>query len=177
LENNLDPEEMTLLDQLISTLDTGEPPDDDAVTDYVQAAQQRQGVGAGMGSQQQEGDMNTHAMDEMRNLRSRLRAAGVPIGNQPAVGALRHLAQHHPAMRGGMAMDSARDRSLSFGRMFPKIAARFAKAGPGSFCVLPGREAERTARMALDERRAASADPRLSIRAVFGAELANRLKV
>ena len=77
-----------------------------------------------------------------------------------------------------MAMDQARvRRDLSISKLFPSIAARFAKSGPGSFCVLPGRERERSAashRLAFDS--AANADPRLSISAMFP-EIAARLKL
>jgi hypothetical protein len=164
LESQLDDAQMQMLDQLISEVDSGEQ-DEDARQDYVEATQARQGGGAGT-SQEETGNMNTHAMDEMRDLRRRLRAAGCPVGDRPDLGALRHLARTY--LRPGMAMDS-RARSLSLQSMFPTIAARFAKAGPGSFAVYPDRERQRAAAsdraLAFDSR--PSDDPRLSIERMF----------
>jgi hypothetical protein len=180
-DRTLTPEQNQFLSQLISELDWGHDPDarQDAIEDYGKAVQARQGGAAGMGREEEDHNMSS-AQDEMRTLQSRLRAAGVPIGNQPDLQALRHLARNHPNMRGDIGMDQARSRpELSLRQLFPAVAERFAKAGPGSFAVYPDRNRDERAaasRMALDAR-LANPDPRLSIRAMFGAELADRLKV
>ena len=141
LEDQLSPEQMELLTALVSEMDRG-PPDDDPREDYAEAVQARQG-GAGMGQKE---DTGMYAQDELKLLRGRLKAAGIPIGDQPNLHALRHLARNHPNMRGGMALDQARSRpDLSLSRMFPSIAARFAKSGPGSFAVRPDAERQRSA--------------------------------
>jgi hypothetical protein len=179
LEANLSAEQMGVLDRLISQLDTAEL-DEDGIEDLQRKAQARAGGAAGM-QREETGNMSTHAMDaidEVRDIQRRLKAAGVPIGNQPHLGALRHLAQHHPNMRAGLAMDARRSRpDLSLSRLFPKIAARFAKSEPSAFAVYPDRERQRaaaSARMAFDSR--PNADPRLSIRAMFP-DIAKRLRV
>jgi hypothetical protein len=182
LERTLNPEQMHLLDQLISELDWGPDPDarQDKIDELNKAMQARQGGGAGMGQQEENHNMN-YAQDEMRTLQSRLRAAGVPIGNQPNLQALRHLARNHPNVRGGLGMDQARSRpELSLRALFPTVAKRFAKAGPGSFAVYPDRErqyAAASARMAFDS---AAANDRgqahLRLENMFP-EIAKRLKI
>jgi hypothetical protein len=175
LERTLTPEQLTMLDHLVSQLDRGGEVDDDAIEDYGKAVQARQGGAAGMG-QEETGNMYAH--DEMRDLRLRLRASGVPVGDQPNLQALRHLARSHPNMRGAMAMDQARSRpELSLRSMFPALAKRF-RGEASSFAVYPDRERQRAAAssrmMALDSR--TSADDRLSIERMFP-DIARRLKI
>ena len=175
LESQLDDAQMQMLDQLISEVDSGEQ-DEDARQDYVEATQARQGGGAGA-SQEETGNMNNHAMDEMRDLRRMLRAQGCPVGDQPSLAALRSLARNHPNMRGGIAQDSRRARpDLSLDRMFPKLAKKFSRPSgdPGLF---PDRERERaaeSARFAFDSR--SDDRPELSIARMFP-DIARRLKI
>ncbi len=130
----LTPEQLQYLETLIGHLDSGRDPDEhnDAFQNMVDGAKRRR----------EEAKGNTmYAHDEASDLRSRLRAAGCPVGPYGSLAQLQMLWSHQVASRGRaarraptMAGDSARRRPplpahLSFDALYPGLRAR---VGDGS---------------------------------------------
>ena len=134
--------------------------------------------------------MPTYAHDsasEVQYLRSRLRAAGVPVGPHGSLRDLRTLAAS--SLPPGMAFDSASDNAAEFARLFPSVAKRFAMMDRSNvFAVVTGAEsrseAERASQarhggMAMDARGGGREATESEMRALLGSsfDAFNRIKI
>ncbi len=166
LETRLAPEAMRYLESLIAEIDHGPDADNRAqATQKLKDAVRRQ----------QETNMNTMtAQDEALDLRRRLRANGVPVGQYGDADVLRRVWRSHGGGR-ALAMDSGRlPASLSFDRLYPGLRSRL--EGRGILAVAAGgvaREGRSVAdRIALDSLSANA----ISFDAMYG-DLRRRIKV